>query len=174
VVSSPGGASLVDGDGAEEIAAAGDLIASNGQQVARVDCDAAVQCLIVIGTLDDPDQVRTPLAENNLPAGYFGLPTGAFSPDGRWVVVPLYQIDESGDLDRPSITVIDATTGVEAFRVEGPFTQAFSTLPLAWSPDSEWLFVASQAGITSWNATTGAAYPLALNMEEPRAIAVIE
>ena len=43
VVSSPGGVSLVNGGGAEEIAPSGDLVASNGRQMARVDCDAAVQ-----------------------------------------------------------------------------------------------------------------------------------
>ena len=174
IVSSPGGPSVVDGNGADEIAPSGELIASNGRQVARLDCDAAVQCLIVVGTLDDPDQARTQLTEDSIPAGYFGLPSGAFSPDGRWVAVPLYRIDPTGALDRPVITVLEATTGAEAFRVEGPLTQAFSTLPLAWSPDSEWLFVASRDGITGWNATTGVAHPLTLDMEPPRALAVIE
>lgn len=173
VVSSPGSITLVKGDGAEEITSSGDLIATNGRQVARVDCDAALRCLIVLGTLDNPDQARTPLDEENMPAGYFGLPTGAYSPDGRWVAVPLYQIDGAGTLERPWITVIDAATGAEAVRVQGPFTQAFSALPLAWSPDSEWLFVASQDGITSWNATTGQTRPLALNMEPPRALSVV-
>jgi hypothetical protein len=172
VVAAPGSISMVNGDGATEITSSGDLIASNGRQVARADCDAAVHCLIVLGTIDNPDQTRTPLAEEDIPAGYFGLPTGAYSPDGRWVAIPLYQIDDVGTLDRPWIAVIDTATGAEKARVEGPFTQAFSALPLAWSADSQWLFVASQDGITSWNAATGEARRLALNMETPRALAV--
>jgi hypothetical protein len=174
VVTSPGGISLVHGDGAEEITPSGDLVASNGRQLARVDCDAAVRCLLVLGTLDDPDQARTPLEEQHIPAGYYGLPTGAYSPDGRWVAVPLYQIDRTGALDRPWITVIDTATGVEAFRAEGPFTQTVSALPLAWSPDSEWLFLASRNGIAAWNADSGAVDMLTLDMESPRALAVIE
>lgn len=172
VVSAPGSISLVNSDGAKEITSSGDLIASNGRQVARADCDAAVHCLIVLGTLDNPDQTRTPLAEEDIPAGYFGLPTGAYSPDGRWVAIPLYHLDEVGTLDRPWIAVIDTVTGTETFRVEGPFTQAFSALPLAWSADSKWLFVASQDGITSWSAETGDAHRLALNMEPPTALTV--
>jgi hypothetical protein len=172
VVSAPGSISLINSDGAKEISSSGDLIASNGRQVARAHCDAAVHCRIVLGTLDDPDQTQTPLAEEDIPAGYFGLPTGAYSPDGRWVAIPLYHLDEVGTLERPWIAVIDTATGAEKLRVEGPFTEAFSALPLAWSADSKWLFVASQDGITSWSAETGEVHRLALNIEPPRALTV--
>jgi hypothetical protein len=173
VVSAPGGIGLVTGDDAVEITASGELIAADGQRMAWIDCEAAVRCLIVMGTFDDPDQVRAELAEGDIPAGYYGLPTGAYAPDGRWLALPLYRVDNSGALERPRISIINTATGAEVTRIDGPITQAFSALPLAWSPDSEWLFVASEDGITSWNATTGEARPLPLNMETPRAIAVL-
>lgn len=173
LVSAPGGVGLVSGDGATEITSAGELIATDGERIARVDCEAAVRCLIVLGTLNDPDQVRAQLAEEHIPAGYYGLPTGAYSPDGRWLAVPLYQVDDVGALERPRIAVIDTVTGGEVAHIQGPFTQGFSALPLAWSADSEWLFVASEDGVTSWNATTGQERRLRLNMESPRAIAVL-
>jgi hypothetical protein len=173
VVTAPGGIGLVSGDDATEITSAGDLVATDGERIARVDCEAAVRCLVVLGTLDQPDQVRAQLAEEDIPAGYYGLPTGAYSPDGRWLALPLYQVDNAGALERPWIVVIDTVTGGAVTRIQGPFTQGFSALPLAWSADSEWLFVASEDGITGWNATAGRQHPLRLNMEPPRAIAVL-
>jgi hypothetical protein len=47
----------------------------------------------VLGTIADSDQVRAQLADEQIPAGYYGLPTGAFSPDGQWLAFPLYRID---------------------------------------------------------------------------------
>ena len=173
LVSAPGGVGLVSGDDAAEVTSTGELVATDGERIARVDCEAAVRCLIVLGTLDDPDQVRAQLAEEHIPAGYYGLPIGAYSPDGRWLALPLYQVDNVGALERPWIAVIDTLTASEVTRVQGPFTQGFSALPLAWSANSEWLFVGSEDGITTWNATDGQTRPLRLNMEAPRAIAVL-
>jgi alkylhydroperoxidase family enzyme len=172
VVSSPGGISMVSGGGARAIAT-GELIASDGERIARVDCDAAVDCLIVLGTIADPDQVRAQLADEQIPAGYYGLPTGAFSPDGQWLAFPLYRIDGAGTLEQPWIVIIDTATGAEVSRIRGAFTQISSVLPLAWSPDSQWLFVSSPDGITGWSATSGEAAPLALDIEPPRALAVL-
>lgn len=173
VITAPGAISLVNGDGDEEISSSGDLLATDGERLARADCESALRCLVVLGTLDAPDQVRVPLDPADVPAGYFGLPTGTYSPDGRWLAFPLYRVDETGALQRPWITVVDTATGAEAFRVQGPFTQAFTALPVAWSPDSEWLFAASEDGITSWNATTGVSAALDLDMDPPVALAVL-
>lgn len=173
VVSAPGGIAVVNADGGEEITGSGELVATDGRHLAWVDCESAIRCLLMLGTIDDPDRARAALAPEDVPAGYFGLPTGAFSPDGRWLAFPLYRIDDTGTLERPWITVVDVATGVEVFRAQGPFTQAFSAVPLAWSPDSLWLFVASQEGITSWNTQTREATPVELDMEPPRGLAVL-
>jgi WD40 repeat protein len=69
--------------------------------------------------------------------------------------------------------IIDTATGAEVSRIRGAFTQISSVLPLAWSPDSQWLFVSSPDGITGWSATSGEAAPLALDIEPPRALAVL-
>lgn len=176
VVSAPGGVSVVNGDGAKPVGAAGDLVATDGERLAWIDCASAARCLVVLGTVDDPDQTRIPLDPRDVPAGYFGLPTGTYSPDGRWLAFPVYRVEQgaqAGTLERPWITVVDAATGALAYRVQGPFTQAFSTLPLAWSPDSQWLFVASRGGLTTWNASTGQSRELPLVIEPPRALAVL-
>jgi hypothetical protein len=173
VISSPGGISRANGAGAEEISASGDLVATDGERIARADCEAALRCLLVLGTLEAPDQVRVQLDPADVPAGYFGLPAGTYSPDGRWLALPLYRVDENGTLQRPWITVVDTATGAVAFRVQGPFTQAFTGLPVAWSPDSEWLFAASEDGIISWNAMTREPAPLRIDMEPPIALAVL-
>ena len=170
VVSAPGGISVVSGEGARAITA-GELIASDGERIARTEC--AVDCLVVLGTIDDPDQVRAPLADADIPAGYYGLPTGAFSPDGRWLAFPVYRIGGSGALEQPWIAIIDTVTGAEVSRIQGAFAQISSVLPLAWSPDSQWLFVSSADGITAWSATTRDAAPLGLDIEPPRGIAVL-
>lgn len=173
VVSTPGGISVISADGAEELTAAGDLVAADGEHIAWVDCESGVQCVVVLGTVDDPDRARIPLQPEDVPAGYFGLPTGVYSPDGRWLAFPLYRVNDAGTLERPWITVVDTATAAESFRIQGPYTQAFSTLPLAWSPDSRWLFGASRDGITAWDTRTQQATPLTVDIEPPRGLAVI-
>jgi len=173
VVADPGGISMVNAGGGAEIDADGELVATDGERIAWADCEAGVRCVVVLGTVDDPDRTRIPLDPEDIPAGYFGLATGTFSPDGRWLVFPRYRVDGSGALERPWITVVDTTTGAEVFRVQGPFTQDSSALPLAWSPDSRWLFVASAEGMATWNSATRASATADVDLESPRGLAVL-
>lgn len=173
VVSAPGGISVINADGASEITPAGELVATDGERIAWIDCESGVRCLVMLGTVDDPDQTRIPLDPEDVPAGYFGLPTGAYSPDGRWLAFPLYRVNASGTLERPRITVVDTATGAEVFGVQGPYIQAYSALPLAWSPNSRWLFVASRDGMTTWDAGTQESATLDVDIEPPRGLAVL-
>jgi hypothetical protein len=173
VVSDHGGISVVDAGGGEEIDADGELVATDGEHIAWVDCQVGVRCVVVLGTVDDPDRTRVPLDPEDIPAGYFGLATGTFSPDGRWMAFPRFRVDGSGALERPWITVVDTTTGAEVFRVRGAFTQDNSILPLAWSPDSRWLFVASAEGMATWNSATHESATSDLDLESPRGLAVL-
>ena len=173
LVSTPGGVSMVNADGGEEITPTGQLVAADGERIAWVDCEAGVHCVVVLGTVDDPDQARLPLARQDVPAGYFGLPTGTYSPDGRRLAFPVYRINQWGTMERPSITIIDTATAGEAFRVQGPFRQDNSALPLAWSPDSRWLFVASRDGVTAWNADTTEMTVLDITIDPPWGLAVL-
>lgn len=173
VVWAPGNISVVRGDDAEEVTGSGQLIATDGRRVAWVDCTAGVECAVVLGTTDDPDLVRTPLHRDDIPGGYYGLPTGTYSPDGRWLALPIYRIGGRGVLERPWVTVVDTATGAQVWQTRGPFTRTFSSLPLAWSPDSSWLFVASRDGMTAWRSGAATATVLPLGGEPPRALAVL-
>ena len=150
LVNAPGGVTAVDG--AEgRVVAQGTALATDGDRLAWLDCDSGLSCAIVLGTVEDPDQVRTTLAPEDLPAGFAGLPIGAFSPDGRWLALPRYRAEGRGRLQRVVVTVIDTTTGGEAFRAEGATPRPYGT-PLAWSPDSRWLVFVSGRRLHAWPA----------------------
>lgn len=173
VVWAPGNISVVRGGGVREVTGSGQLIATDGRRVAWVDCAASVECVVVLGTTDDPAQVRRPLDPDDIPGGYYGLPTGTYSPDGRWLAFPIYRIGGRGVLERPWVTVVDTATGAQVWQTRGPFTRTFSSLPLAWSPDSAWLFVASRDGVTAWRSGAETATMLPLEGAPPRALAVL-
>jgi hypothetical protein len=91
----PGGINAVSGDGTRRITSSGLLTAVSADHLARLDCAADLTCQIVIGTHDDPDQVRVPIAATDLPAGLFGFTLGRFSPDGRRLALPLFRVQGS-------------------------------------------------------------------------------
>ena len=151
VVWTPSGINLVSGTLASPLATSGDVAAVNGDRLARLLCAADLSCRIVIGTFQDPDQVRLPLPATDLPGGYFGLPAGEFSPDGLWLALPLYRIDSGRALDRTAISIINTATGVEVARARGISTRVFDNSPMAWSPDSRWLVVSSGDALRAWS-----------------------
>lgn len=148
LVNAPGAITAVDGDGVR-VVARGMALATDGDRLAWLDCDGGLSCAIVLGTVDDPDQVRTTLEPADLPAGFAGLPIGAFSPDGRWLALPRYRTEGRGRLHRVVVTVIDTATGGEAFRAEEAAARPYGA-PLAWSPDSRWLVFMSDRGLRAW------------------------
>jgi hypothetical protein len=150
LVNAPGAITAVEGDGGRTVAQ-GTALATDGDRLARLDCDSGLRCAIVLGTVDDPDQVRTTLDAEDLPGGFAGLPIGVFSPDGRWLALPRYRTEGRGRLQRVLVTVIDTTTGAEAFRAEGAAARPYGT-PLAWSPDSRWLVFVSGRRLHAWPA----------------------
>lgn len=149
VVGTPGAMTLVATDGRRRLIARGMAVATDGRRIAWLQCADDLSCAVNVGTVDDPDQVRTALDPTVLPAGFFGLPTGVFSPDGRWLALPLYE--SSRGIDDVTVSVIDTTTGIEAHRAQGSARTPFNT-PLAWSPDSRWLFFVSDSDLVAWRA----------------------
>jgi hypothetical protein len=150
VVGGPGIVAVLGTDGARQVLAHGDPVTSDGTRVAWIDCTDDHHCALVLGSVDDPDQVRVTLAADDLPGGVFGLPAGAFSPDGRWLAIPLTPLpgaDDGGP--RSQIMVVETATGVEVRRLAGAYGPA---TPLAWSPDGRWLALASRSGLRLWDA----------------------
>lgn len=144
VVGGPGTIGVVEPSGSARLVAHGDPLTSDGEHIAWLDCTADDRCAIVLGTVDDPDRVRTMLAPEDLPAGVYGPPAGAFSPDGRWLALPVSPAGAA-----PGILVLDTTTGVQARRLPGQ-PGAASRTPLAWSPDSRWLVAATGDDLVAW------------------------
>lgn len=153
VVTTKSGTAVVSDGGSEPIRDDGVVVAADARRVAHVICDQTRSCAVVIGTMDEPDQHRLLLAPGDVPGGYFGSGLGAFSPDGRWLALPVFTQSSRGYGGRGYVAIIDTRTGERAGRPEGsdqPFTSA-----LAWSPDSRWLVFAAGEGIDAWHAGTG-------------------
>jgi hypothetical protein len=155
LVSTPSGIHAVSGDGVRRLTASGELVAVAPDQLAWLDCAADLSCQIVIGTFDDPDQVRRPLAPVELPGGYFGYPLGGFSPDGRLLALPLYRPDAQQGVARTGVAIIDTASGAELSRLQERAPREFAGTALDWSPDSRLLFLTLDSDVSVWNANTG-------------------
>ena len=169
VVGTPGAVTLVGADGERRLVASGMAVATDGWRLAWLHCTDDLSCAVNIGTVDDPEQVRTTLDPAVLPAGFFGLPTGTFSPDGRWLALPLYESNRG--LEDVTVSVIDTSTGAEAFRAQGSSRTPFDT-PLAWSPDSAWLVFMSGSQLRAWHAGDGRATTIDVDLLGIRALAI--
>jgi hypothetical protein len=171
IVGAPGAVSFVANDGQRRLVARGMAVATDGQRLAWLQCSDDLACVINIGTIDDPTQVRSVLDPAVLPAGFFGLPTGTFSPDGRWLALPLYRSRSSRGLEDVTVAIIDTATGTEAHRVDGSSLTPYDT-PLAWSPDSAWLVFVSGIDIRAWRAADGRTVTIDTRLRSVRALAV--
>lgn len=129
--------------------AAGATIASDGTNVAWMSCTADLICAIVMGTVGDPDRSRLRLPPAEAPADDTAR-TARFSPDGRWLAVPLRHFDAASGAPRTEIAIVDTRTGLEQQRIVA--AQQDLQVPLAWSPDSRWLAVAAFRRTHLWSA----------------------
>ena len=154
VVWTSSGIHAVSSDGVRRITSSGMLTAISADRVAWLDCAADLTCQIVMGTHDDPDQARLPIAASELPVGVFDFSLGRFSPDGRRLAFPLFRPGSGQARERTAIVIVDTTTGAELTRLPQQ-DGAFEGAPLAWSPDSRWLFAAAGSRLTAWNASSG-------------------
>lgn len=171
VVSAPGAISHVAPDGTQRLIARGMAVAADDERIAWLQCTDDLSCAVVLGTTDDPDQVRTTLDPAALPAGFFQIPVGMFSPDGRWLALPLYRTRGRRSVAQVTITVIDTTTGVEVFRQDGSSVTGLDQ-PLAWSPDSMWLVFMSRSEIHAWRAGAEQSTTIDVELRGVRALAV--
>jgi hypothetical protein len=171
LVGAPGAITYVSGDGHRRLVARGMTVATDGTRLAWLQCEDDLSCVVTIGTVEDPEQVRTALDPAVLPAGFFGLPIGTFSPDGRWLALPLYRSRGRRGVEGVTVSVIGTQTGTERVQLEGSSLTPFDT-PLAWSPDGRWLVYVSGADVRLWDATTGRETALDVDLRGVRALAV--
>ncbi|CAN5760232.1 hypothetical protein BH23ACT10_BH23ACT10_32720 [soil metagenome] len=171
VVSAPGAISQVATDGSARLIARGMAVAADNERIAWLQCTDDLSCAVVLGTIDDPEQARTTLDPAALPAGFFDIPVGRFSPDGRWLALPLYRTRGRRAVEKVTVTVIDTTTGVEVFREDGSSVTGLDQ-PLAWSPDSEWLMFMSRSEIHAWRAGDEGSTAIDAELRGVRALAV--
>ena len=174
LLSTPSGIHIASGDEIRRITASGQLVAvSADRRLAWLDCAPDLSCQIVMGTLDEPEQVRVPIARSEVPAG-FGIPLGRFSPDGRQLAVPLLRLDTSPAREQTTIAIVDTATGAETFRIPAPSAQAFDGTPLAWSSDSRLLFVGLGTSLSVWSSDTNAVNQLDASSSRIRGLVVLD
>jgi hypothetical protein len=181
LVSAPGAVTLISPDGQRRQVAQGMAVATDGHRLAWLQCAEDLSCAVNIGTTDDAVRARTQLDPSVLPAGYFGLPSGrrrharmtaSFSPDGRWLALPLHE--DRGGQGRGTVTtvaIIDTATGTEVRRLEGSSLSPFDS-PLAWSPDSAWLVHVSGRDLSAWRAADDRIVTIDVELTTVRALAV--
>lgn len=151
LVRTPGAVTLIGSDGGRRHVAPGQGLVSDGRRLAWLDCTQDLTCYAVAGTVDDPEQVRVELGADDLPVG-LGEPGGAFSPDGRWLALPLFRRQEASASEQRDVAIIDLTIGAQAQRVRG--SALVSPTPVAWSPDSRWLAISTGSGLRLWSAAS--------------------
>lgn len=161
LVRTPGAVTMVADDGTRRLVAAGPGLVSDGTRLAWLDCVGDLTCYAVAGTVDDPEQVRVQLDREDLPVG-LGEPGGAFSPDGRWLALPLYRRQRNSAAEEREVAIIDLTLGAQALRVRG--SALVSPTPIAWSPDSRWLAISTGSGLRVWSAARNEAVEVGVRL----------
>lgn len=171
VVRTPGTVSRIDVDGSHHLVARGQALASDGTNVARLECAADLSCGVTVGTVEQPDRIRVTLRPGDVPVGLYDAPQGRFSPDGRWLALPVHRELPNLQAERSSVAVIDVALGTEIDRIPGSALTAPVT-PFAWSPDSRWLGVSSGTRLHLWSVERGRAAELDLRVPPTFAVAL--
>lgn len=163
--------SWIGTDGSRREIARGQAVASDGTRLARLECTGNRACSVVTGTVDNPEQIRTQLRAEDVPVGLFGAPQGQFSPDGRWLALPMITARQTpGAGNTPTaVVVFDVTIGAEALRIDGSALTQPAT-PLAWSPDSRWLVASTGTALRAWSTETFAVTDLDVRLSPTYAI----
>jgi len=166
VVSAPGGARIISAGRGLSIRRSGLVAAVAEDRLARTECSADLACRTVIGTVDGPDQARSPLRTDEVPAGYYGAAMGEFSPDGRWLALPVLGTG-NGSTDQIEVLIVDTTLGTEVGRVRVPIETR-----TAWTPDSRWLVLSHDRGLRAWSMQQRRAVELDVAVDGVRALVV--
>jgi hypothetical protein len=121
-------------DGVRRITS-GALLAVGPTRWLALECDVRYRCATVV--IDHGTGARRVIDSTVDQAR--GSP-GAISPDGT--TAALHEADPDG---ATFVHLIDLVSGVDR-RLDVPIDQSFNSAPLAWSPDSRWLFIAGAGG----------------------------
>lgn len=152
IATAPGGLHLLTAEGSRQLVTGGQLAAVGaGGDLAWFSCGADFRCELVLGTLDDPDQHRLALARDQVPSNWYALGFGRYSPDRRWLALPMSTFDGGAPVDT-AVTLIDVAAGTEVARLDQTERRAYETTGLAWTPDSRWLLSSLNEGLVAWDA----------------------
>lgn len=137
IVSPLGSVLQIDaGTGAVRRIGDGVAVAVDERTLARVRCDASIECGLVLSDLVGG---RERTIEPPTPRSRYGTHSGvSFSPDGRWLVTPFFGEDQPGGL-----TLVDVERGERRF-LDSLATSSRGGFPLnaAFTSDSRWLLLA--------------------------------
>jgi hypothetical protein len=123
----------------------GIFVAAEGNRIASMTCDAALQCRIGIGPMGGRPTHNDAVAPDAY--GNFGL-GGALSPTRDLLAL---QMNVSG---RQSAVVLDLDTGIVVLDTQiSSGSQAFS--PFVWSADGRWLFWVDVGQVRAWSPDRG-------------------
>lgn len=171
VISAAGNLYVATGAGTRRLTASGAFIAAGaGGELAWLGCGDDLTCELVIGTLDDPDQHRLRVAVDELPAHRLMGDQARFSPDGRWLALPLYTLRADGPAVMAT-AIVDVAAGTEVARLDAPNFGMFQFNPVTWSPDSRWLFTGVRNEMAAWDARSGDIHRLGVDNSQTFALA---
>lgn len=147
LVAGPGGVYVATRQGFHRVTT-GEVIASGPATLLTLECDAQAHCGLVV--VDRRSGDRHPVPGPWPPAR---VRSGVTSPDGSTAALGVYP---GGDV-APTLRLLDLATG-QSTDVAVHLSQFGSAADrsMAWSPDSEWLFVVAAGGnLKAVNAATG-------------------
>lgn len=139
----------------------GAAVAANAGHLARLTCDDALACELVLGTVENPDTTRVPMPAGLAMVGVGGA-SGSFSPDGRFLALQLLEAidDRRGTL--PVIVVVNTQTGEMERLGEAEGFGPFGLSPTVWAPSGDWLFYPNRSTVFAYSPGTGESTPLSL------------
>jgi hypothetical protein len=147
---------LLDQNGGTRSVGDGQILAFDGQHLARLVCDGINDCSLAVGAPDDPGARTLDLPDWLVSApDSLWAPTVAISPDGT----RLAMAGPNGGISSPLI--VDLETGVTTPLADGINRQA----AVAWSPDGRWLAYVYTDDVMVWSLDEGRSWRITVNRE---------
>ena len=125
----------------------GAAVAANDGHVARLTCTDDLDCALAVGTVEDPDATHLPAPSGVPPYG----PPAVFSPDGRYLVLTLYEPLDGPSGFRQVVTVVDTESGEQTRISESAFLGGLRSVYPSWARSGAWLFHIDGNALVAWS-----------------------